>query len=283
MDNIAYPPRRTLSIGEVLDLAFRIYRLTIIKCLVLAGIAVILQQLPNLYNLIRGQGMGGGLSGFMQAAMGAKHDPVYWVLYIGSLLLTVTFYAAVLLRQQRLATQGACGAEVTAALRRLPAVAGVSLISGLCIGACLLPAVLFSGPARAGAFVVLLIGPATYVTVMGSCAFTALLVGGFGPVASYLRSWRLTAGSFWRLSVIYSVAILVLFAFLMVIGIIGAMLAGVLGRGDVALIGATSAVVVVVVSAVTIPFYSALALAVYGDLTVRKEGADLEQRLVASA
>jgi len=56
-----------------------------------------------------------------------------------------------------------------------------------------------------------------------------------------------------------------------------------LAHGDVAVITATSAVVVTLLGAVITPFYSALVLAVLGDVSVRREGADLAQRLSAPA
>jgi membrane glycosyltransferase len=67
------------------------------------------------------------------------------------------------------------------------------------------------------------------------------------------------------------------------VGALAAFLAAVLGRGDVALIAATTGVIVVAVTALTIPMYTAALLAVFGDLTARKEGMDLEQRISATA
>ena len=50
-----YPPPRPLSVGEVLDLSFRIYHRTFVKCLVFGGLAVVANWLPNLYAIARGQ------------------------------------------------------------------------------------------------------------------------------------------------------------------------------------------------------------------------------------
>jgi len=52
-------------------------------------------------------------------------------------------------------------------------------------------------------------------------------------------------------------------------------------RGDMAVLTAVSTVVVVILGAIGTPFYSALALAVFGDLSARREGADLAQRISA--
>jgi hypothetical protein len=156
------------------------------------------------------------------------------------------------------------------------------ILVGVSIGGCLLPALLLSPPGRYALLFLLLI-PASYVAVLLSCAFTVLLLTGSGPVVSYMRSWRLASGSFWRLSVIYTVGVIVLLVFSVLIGGLAAFLAGILGRGDLALIAATAGVIVVGLSAVTTPLYTAMALAVFGDLTARKEGVDLEQRISAPA
>jgi maltodextrin utilization protein YvdJ len=97
------------------------------------------------------------------------------------------------------------------------------------------------------------------------------------------RSWRLTVGSFWRLSIIYTVALIVLVALYAVSGAVAAVLAAVFAHGDVAMVTAFTQVIGIILGAVATPFYAALALAVLADLKVRKEGADLAQRISATA
>jgi hypothetical protein len=82
--------------------------------------------------------------------------------------------------------------------------------------------------------------------------------------------------------VIYTIGAIVLFVLYALTSGVTGMLIGILGRGDVALITATLGVVSVAVGALATPFYTALGLAVFGDLTVRKEGADLAQRISAT-
>jgi hypothetical protein len=284
MPNIAYPPRRPLSVGEVLDLTFQVYRATLVKCLLPAALAVIAGQLTNVYALAKGGslGRGGGWAGFVQTLQGINQDPVYWLVYVLATVASLLFYAVVTLRQYALITGRPVAGEFAAALRRAPQLVGVVILVGASVGACLLPALLLSPPGRyllAG----LLLIPASYVAVLLSCAFTVLLLTGSGPVASYARSWRLATGSFWRLSIIYTVVLIVLLVFGTLVGALAAFLAAVLGRGDVALIAATTGVIVVAVTALTIPMYTAALLAVFGDLTARKEGMDLEQRISATA
>jgi hypothetical protein len=97
------------------------------------------------------------------------------------------------------------------------------------------------------------------------------------------HSWQLTAGNFWRLSVIYAVGVVLIIVLYVLSGVVGAVIALLLAHGDVAVITATSAVLVTLLGAIVTPFYSALVLAVFGDLSVRGEGADLAQRISAPA
>jgi membrane-anchored glycerophosphoryl diester phosphodiesterase (GDPDase) len=109
-----------------------------------------------------------------------------------------------------------------------------------------------------------------------------MLVAPMGAAGAFARSWRLTSGNFWRLVLIFSVGgVILLVLYLLTSGVAGVIL-GIFGRGDVAVITATLAVVIVAVGALAIPFYTALGLAVFGDLTARKEGTDLAQRIAAT-
>ena len=277
MANIAYPPPRPLSVGEVLDLTFRIYRASVVSCLIFAALGVIANQLPNLYSVSRGATL-------LQALLTPKNSLMLWSLMLAGALLGLVFTGAVVLRQYAIATGHPVGGELPRSLGRLPGLVLLMVLFGatFAVGAMFIGAAfIFSGMARV--FLALLLClPILYAVVAVSCSLTAMYVTPMGAAAAYVRSVRLTSGSFWRLSVIYTIGVIVLFVlYILTSGVIG-MLMGILGRGDVALITATLGVVSVAIGALATPFYTALGLAVFGDLTVRKEGADLAQRISAS-
>ena len=280
MSGVPYPPTRQLSVAEVLDLSFRIYRVTLVRCLLLAGFGVIAGQLANIYNIFtRRTPIPRGFSWDQVTAQ--MRDPTLWAVYLVGAVLTAVFYAAVLLRQRAIIGDGAVGGEVAVAVRRLPALIGLGVLILLCGLLCVLPALLTAGATRA------LLGLAAVIAfcygfIAISCSQTILLIEGSGPAASLARSWRLTTGSFWRLSLIYTVALIVLMVLYAVTAALAGFLAGVLGRGDLAMVTAFAEVVGVALGALVTPFYGALALAVLADLKVRKEGADLEQRISAT-
>jgi hypothetical protein len=209
-------------------------------------------------------------------------DRTLVALYIVGLVLTLLFYATVLLRQRAIITDGAAGGELTAALRRTPALVGLLVLIGLGCLACFVPALVTGGALRV-LLIVAGVVALSYGLVALSCAMTVLLVEDAGPLASLTRSWRLTAGSFWRLSLIYTVALIILIALELVIAAVAGFLAGALAHGDVAMVTAFAEVIGIILGALVTPFYGALALAVLADLKVRKEGADLAQRISATA
>ncbi|HZC85795.1 MAG TPA: hypothetical protein VE266_02265, partial [Steroidobacteraceae bacterium] len=179
-------------------------------------------------------------------------------------------------------TDGTVGGELTAALRRTPALIALAVLAALAGAALFLPAWATGGTLRALLIIAALV-VLSYGIVAISCAQTILLVEDAGPAASLARSWRLTTGSFWRLSIIYTVALIILIALYMVIAAVAGFLAGVLAHGDLAMVTAFAEVIGIVLGALATPFYGALALAVLADLKVRKEGADLAQRISATA
>jgi len=277
MQNIPYPPPRPLSVGEVLDLSFRIYRASVISCLLFAALGVIMNQLPKLY------AVGGGAT-VMESVMRPTPGLAYSSLALAGALLGLLFNGAVILRQYHIVSGQPAGGELAASARRVPGMLLLLLLIILMVvvGVMIVaPAFLFGGTTRILAGVLLCL-PLLYGLVAISCSFTAMLVAPMGAAGAFARSWRLTSGNFWRLVLIFSVGgVILLVLYLLTSGVAGVIL-GIFGRGDVAVITATLAVVIVAVGALAIPFYTALGLAVFGDLTARKEGTDLAQRIAAT-
>ncbi|TLY57006.1 MAG: hypothetical protein E6K51_07785 [Gammaproteobacteria bacterium] len=259
MANTLYPPPRPQSVGEILDSAFRIFRATLMKCLPYAIAAVIAGQLPNIYYLVSGRNMLQGLAGF--------RDPVWLTLYILGYVIAIVLWSAVLLRQYALSTghPADTSSELSTAVRRVPAMALLGILTGCAVAVWFLPTLALQGTARLATALVLAI-PACYLVV-----------------ASLVHSFRLTSGSFWRLTLIYTVAFVLLMVLYLVSGLLAGLVSVLLAHGDIAVITAATTVFVVILSAVGTPFFWALALAVLGDLSVRKEGADLAQRLSSPA
>lgn len=288
MSDLAYPPQRPLTVSEVLDLTFKIYRATFVNCLLLSGIGAIAAQLGAIFQLLRGRGAL-PTPHDLQGLLALLHDPAIGVvgfLDLVSALLSIVFYGAVLLRQDTLLGGRTAGGEFLLALRRAGGVIGLLLLGTLCAGVCLAPSGLAFLPAfgLGAKFVLVLVSIVAlcYLVVAISSSYAILFAEHAGPIRSLTRSWNLTAGNFWRLSVIYTVAFVLLMVAYMLIGAVAAFIGGIFGRADLAVVAALVGVVGVAMGALVTPFYTAMGLAVLGDLKTRKEGADLERRIAAA-
>jgi hypothetical protein len=277
MPAILYPPARPQSVGEILDTTFRVFRATLLTCLPYATVAVIAGQLPNIYYLLSGRGL-------LQTMITQIRDPIWWLLYVLGTLIVIVLWGAILLRQYALATGHAAVTreELATAARRIPGTLLLFVLSTLAVGVWFLPARAFDGATRYLIILLALI-PATCAALALSSGWSVLLLTGRGAVASMAHSVRLTRGSWWRLTLIYTVGIVLLFVLYLITGMVAGVAAVLFGRGDIAVITAVTTVLVVILGALGTPFYCALMLAVLGDLSVRKEGADLERRISTTA
>jgi hypothetical protein len=276
MSTVPYPPLRPLAVGEILDLAFRLYRGTLVKCLPLAALTVVVSQLPNLYLLL----IGGGLQQRFAMLM---RDRVYVALYVVTLTLAVVLYAAILLRQYRMATADKSGGELAVAARGAVTLGLLTALFSLVLRALASRAMLFPdrGPKVVLLLIVLLVF--SYVVVTFSTAISVLMISGAPPGASLVRSLRLTRGSFWRVALVYTVAFVILMVLYILLGTATGLVAALAAHGDLAVVTAVYAVAVVAMGAFAVPFYMAVQLAVFGDLAARRNGTDLALRISATA
>lgn len=295
MANILYPPPRPQSVGEILDLAVRVFSATLLKCVPYSLTAVIVGRLPTIYDLATGHSVPQAL-GLQQS-----HDARWWTLLCLAVLGATTLSNAVLLRQYALATghRAASGNELATGARKTPGIVLIGLLIGLAVFVTFLPAAALLGltvagigtaPTKAAALVgflavvlILLLICASWAITRWICSGAAYLLTDRGPLASMSYSWQLTKGSFWRLSAIYAVGMVLMIVFYLVSLVIGGFVGVLFAHGDVAMIVALSAVLMALLGALVIPFYSALVLAVFGDVLVRRQGVDLEQRISAQA
>jgi len=272
-----YPPPRPLSVGETIDLAFRIFRATLLTCLLFAGLAVIASEMATLYKLA---------SHHPLVSLLRERDPVFWLLYVLGWLLAVVLYSAMLLRQHAVLSspKPAVGGEVGTVVQRLPGLVLLWILLSVATFGWFIPAIAFrnSDILTLALVIAVLSIPATWVGITLSASWPVFLLTGRDAVSSLAQSRRLVSGSWWRLAVVYTVALVLLFILYTIAGVIAVMLAVPFASGDVAVAAALASVIAVVLAAIGAPFMTALLLAVYGDLSVRREGADIAQRISAA-
>jgi hypothetical protein len=282
-----YPPAAPQSIGQVLDSGFRIFQVSLVSCLLYGALSMIAGQLPNIYFIASGRALspfGGG-------------SPLWIGLYFVGALIMLVMYAALIYRQHGVSVGARLGTsvELSQALRKLPAYLALVLLSilvlfvvpGIIVGVCF--AVVRSSGASAQMYAVLALSglialvPLLYVMTPIALAPASLLLDGRGPWQSIRHVMRLVRGSWWRTSTIIAVAGVLIIVFYGVAMVIVGLVLPLAGATDVAAVTAATGVVYVVLGSIGLPFFSAVLLATYGELKVRKEGFDLEQRVALVA
>jgi hypothetical protein len=270
---IMYPPARPQSIGEVLDSAFRIFKVSLLGCLPYGVLATVAGQLQNMYLIVTGR----TLRSF------ANSDPLWWLLYVLGALLGGTLLNAIFVRQAAIAAgvPSVGSSALREALRKTPASLALGLLILAIVGACFLPLLViprtYWPSARLGLGLL-----AVCIGLYLVCSWPALLVGKKGVVGSLSYSARLVRGNWWRTVMIYAVALIMI----IVVSVTAAMLFSLFtafgATHDLAVTTAVSAVTVVASGAVYMPFITAMTLSLYGDLQARREGIDLERRIAGA-
>jgi hypothetical protein len=273
MSQALYPPARPLSVGESLDLAFLVFKATVVKCLPYGAFAMIAGQLPNIFDLVRGgvrRPFGGG-------------NPLWLALYSIGILLMLVAWSALLLRQRAIVEHKptAVRSELAETLRLLPSFLAATLLVLVAIAGEFALLALVSRQYRIGVLVPLL-ALSLYLTVLLSCTWPAVLFAGKGSFDGVRYSIRLIFRNWWRVATVYAVGLAVVIAFGVVVAMIIPIIVPALGV-DIAVMTAVLTVVLSALGALAAPFFGALLVAVFGDLRVRTEGVDLQQRIVGMA
>jgi len=275
-----YPPDGPQSIGQVLDSGFRIFRNSLVRCLLFGALAMIAGQLPNIYSLLAGK----------TPAVIYSRDPITLALAVIGSVLTVYLSGVMLIRQREIAKgrRESTRVELAQGLRRLPSLLGVALVSVVTLGLVPGAAFLLAGsslpePLYVSALVgVSVLGGAVLWLVPGlSMAVAIAVLGEAGPLVSLRQGISLATGNWWRTMLTFVVWAILLAVFNLVVVVLILMALPLLGATDIATLSAGTPVVLVALRAVGLPFMVAILLAVYGDLLVRKQGVDLQRRVAS--
>jgi hypothetical protein len=260
MSSTLYSPAHAASIGEVLDVGFRIFKTSLLQSLPFGLLAMVAGQLPHLYEI--------GAAHITRPFGGG--DPLWWLFYAVGAVLAITFINAILIGQAASA-RGArlrWSAAWLDGVRLTPVAVGVFISFLLALAACFTPLLLLPRGAWPSMMPLLAI-PAAYLAIALSSAWAAALLGRRGVAASLRHSWVLVRGAWWRTLSIYLIALAMLAVFYTLAAVVAGVLVSFAGTGNVAVITAVSAEVAAALAAVGVPFYCAVALAVYCDLEAR--------------
>jgi hypothetical protein len=274
MSSAFYPPTRPASVGEVLDLAFGIFKATLVRGLPYGICAVVAQWLPNIYDLSRGGTAHSVLDG---------SQPLRIVIFVVGVLLALMAWSSLLLRQRALIEQRptSMALELGEALRRLPSFFLATALFLIIVAGGFALLTVVPPQYRVGLrFLLIILG--LYLAVLLSCTWPAVLLARRGPLGALRQSARLVWGNWWRIAAVYAVGAVVV---VVVSILVGALITAIVSSMGAGITVSTSVFVEVATAlgAVMAPFVGALLLATFGDLWVRKQGTDLQRRIAGLA
>lgn len=261
MSATLYPPSQPRTLAELLDASFKIFRLSLLKCLPTATLAILAGQLATFYDLSRGL-----------APTPNAHDvnnPIWVILYTSGTVLAVILWMATLLRQATVAAGHTVSrTDALDVIRNAPAITAISLLSGAAVAVLVLPPLTLTEPYRAIGVAVMLV-PAVYVFVALSLSLPARMLARKGVLQSLLYSIELIRGNWWRATAMYAVGLSIIMVFYLLAAIMAAM---VLPGSDnaTAIERAVATTAVLAVAAIGLTFYTAITLSVFGDLEARR-------------
>jgi hypothetical protein len=272
------PPTRPLSTAEVLDTAFRVFQVTLWRCLLLALVAVVVGQAPAAYDLAHGT----------LTSPVAEKGPVWVAIYLASTFCNVLLALALLYRQWRLAAgePRALALDLRDALRRWPqafatalAVFALLLLPAAGIGLVWAQQDLWLRSALLPPLVLLLgwISVPLFLTVQIG------MLEALSARAAIVRSFELVRGHWWRTLLVLVVGTVVVLVFYSVGGLLAMLVARLLGGAELAVFVVATTMVTALLGGLFMPFFTALSLVVLLELRLRREIAQPGQRAGALA
>lgn len=256
----ATPELRPLSLGEILDAGFKVYR-SHFKTLCLCVLVVVV-PVTILGTLIQASTSENAFNPSAQTASSADGAAIAGLVVSGLLqgLLALLATAACV----RAVAAAYLGHKVTwqeslrFAFRKLLPLIALAILTGLL---------------TALGLIALLIG-AVFVFVRLAVGTPVMLVEDAGVTDSMSRSWNLVKGNWWRCFGVY--LIISILAGILAALIQGLLIAPIFANSDSELLGASLTTLGGIISAtITVPLQAAVLTILYFDLRVRKEGFDL--------
>lgn len=232
-------PSSRSGVSDLLEIAARLFRATLLKCLPLAMLAMLLAMLPTLYLQVTGYPADGTL----------PEDPRYWLLYALGMCGSLLFSSALILRLQALRAGSVTrlADDLRRALPRWPTVLIASLLGATLVMVGLLALLL------PGIYVAVCLTPLTAVALLEPVNAIGALRRSFVLVRTM---WVKTFACIVIGGLVVAVCV---FTALLVLSLLAGMLGG---SGDAAVRAVMTGGMLVALAGAT-AFFSALCLTIY--------------------
>ena len=248
--------------GEVLDAAYRLFRAALLRTLPYSGLAVLVLELPTLYEAM----FGGGQSlpfGFRGLTEGTA-------VFVSALLLSVLLFGVITLRLHAIShgERPRFRREVGTALRRWPG-AIIATLAAFGFPLTIYGVASVVTPFFAVEILVVLTLPMLWPMALFIVALPAFWCDGLGPFAAIARAARISRRRTWRIvgALLATACMVTVFYALtvMMVGIARAMF----GSADLFLIALVRSLLTLVLGAFGVPYVLAVLVVAYEDLKLR--------------
>jgi hypothetical protein len=266
------PPTRPLMTGEVLDAAYRLFRVALLRTLPYSGLAVLVLELPTLYEAVFG-----GDTTFVIAHIGGLNLPFGMgtvtggtIVFLVALLLSVLLFGMITLRLQAVShgERPRFRREIATALRRWPG-AIVATLAAFGFPLTIYGVASVISPYFAFEILLVLTLPMLWPMALFIVALPAFWCDGLGPFAAIARAARISRRRTWRMVG----ALLATACMVMVFYALTAMIVGVarsmFGSADLFLIALVRSLLTLVLGAFGVPYVLAVLVVAYEDLKLR--------------
>lgn len=254
------PFSRPLMTGEVLDAAFRLFRAGLVRTLPYSGLAVLLLELPTLYETFL-RTRASGSSGWDRGAV------LGLALLLGVALLgVITLRLQAIARGQRPRFRGEI---VTVLSRWAPAV--IATLAAFGFPLLLAAFASFFNPMYGTIILLVLMVPILWPSALFAATLPAFWCDRLGPFAAIAQCVRVSRRRTWRIVGALLATACMVAVFYVLAAILVAMMAPMLGRADLFLLAAVSSMMWLVVGAFGVPFVIAVLIVAYEDLKLRDE------------
>jgi hypothetical protein len=263
------PLPRPLMAGEVLDAAYRLFRAGLLRTLPYSGLAVLVLELPTLYETLF------GASSVLVPVFRRLGLNDGTVVFVCALLLTALLIGVITLRLDAI-SRGArprFRREIASALRRWPA-ALIATLGAFGVPLALYVVSLVINPYVAIAVVIVLMVPMLWPMALFIAALPAFWCDGLGPFAAIAQSVRISRRRTWRMigAILATVGLVAVFYILA--AILAAVFGALFASADLFLMAMVRSLLSLVVGAFGVPFVIAMLVVAYEDLKLR----DVERR-----
>jgi hypothetical protein len=258
------PPTRPLMTGEVLDAAYRLFRAELLRTLPYSGLAVLVLQLPTLYETVFGANtlFLTGVAGFSV--------PDSTLVFLAALLLSVLLFGVITLRLHAVSRgeRPRFRRELVTALRRWPG-ATVATLAAFGFPLLIYGVASLINPFFAGEMLIVLTLPMLWPMALFIVSLPAFWCDGLGAFKAITRAVLISRRRTWRMVG----AILATACVIAVFYVLSAMLAGLatslFATADLLVMALVSSLLTLIVGAFGVPYVLAVLVVAYEDLKLR--------------